>query len=235
MQKYKYFFQKITGCLMLTVLLLCGCAGGNDLEITTVSQDSEEVSGRQEAAADMSQVQDSGMLAQENGAQGQIPGTAEDVPVYVQVTGAVRNPGVYELPKGSRVFEAVQKAGGMTDDAAAESLNQALEVSDGQMLVLYTKQEWEQMQAGTVTAGDGMETGATQEVSSGSGQNDGRININTASAEQLCSISGIGQSRAQSIITYREQNGAFGSIEEIMNVSGIKDGLFQKIKDKIKV
>lgn len=64
---------------------------------------------------------------------------------------------------------------------------------------------------------------------------DGRVNINTATAEQLCTIPGIGETRAQSIITYREQNGLFTTIEEIKNVSGIKEGLFQKIKEKIKV
>lgn len=223
MQKYKCFFTKMTGCLMVTVLLLCGCAGKNDLEIVTGSEEAaQEVSGQAEP------LQESG--AQETGGSepAQISGTAEESPIYVQVTGAVKQPGVYELPKGARVFEAIEKAGGMTEDAKAESINQALEVSDGDMIVLYTQQEWQQMQAGT-----GADEPA-QSASSGS-EDDGRININTASLEQLCGISGIGQSRAQSIITYREQNGAFGSIEEIMKVSGIKEGLFQKIKDKIKV
>ncbi|MBO5241290.1 MAG: helix-hairpin-helix domain-containing protein [Lachnospiraceae bacterium] len=223
MQKYKCFFTKMTGCLMVTVLLLCGCAGKNDLEIVTgLEEAAPEVSGQAEP------LQESG--AQETGGSepAQISGTAEESPIYVQVTGAVKQPGVYELPKGARVFEAIEKAGGMTEDAKAESINQALEVSDGDMIVLYTQQEWQQMQAGT-----GADEPA-QSASSGS-EDDGRININTASLEQLCGISGIGQSRAQSIITYREQNGAFGSIEEIMKVSGIKEGLFQKIKDKIKV
>lgn len=223
MQKYKCFFTKMTGCLMLTVLLLCGCAGKNDLEIVTGSEEAaQEVSGQAEP------LQESGVQETGGSEPAQISGTAEEAPIYVQVTGAVKQPGVYELPKGARVFEAIEKAGGMTEDAKAESINQALEVSDGDMIVLYTQQEWQQMQAGT-----GADEPA-QNASSGS-EDDGRININTASLEQLCGISGIGQSRAQSIITYREQNGAFGSIEEIMKVSGIKEGLFQKIKDKIKV
>ena len=223
MQKYKCFFTKMTGCLMVTVLLLCGCAGKNDLEIVTgLEEAAPEVSGQAEP------LQESGVQETGGSEPAQISGTAEESPIYVQVTGAVKQPGVYELPKGARVFEAIEKAGGMTEDAKAESINQALEVSDGDMIVLYTQQEWQQMQAGT-----GADEPA-QSASSGS-EDDGRININTASLEQLCGISGIGQSRAQSIITYREQNGAFGSIEEIMKVSGIKEGLFQKIKDKIKV
>lgn len=228
MQKYKCFFTKMTGCLMLTVLLLCGCAGKNDLEIVTGSEEAaQEVSGHAETLQE-SGVQEPDSSEPDSSEPAQISGQAEESPIYVQVTGAVKQPGVYELPKGARVFEAIEKAGGMTEDAKAESINQALEVSDGDMIVLYTQQEWQQMQTD-----NGAEKTA-QSASSGS-EDDGRININTASLEQLCSISGIGQSRAQSIITYREQNGAFGSIEEIMKVSGIKEGLFQKIKDKIKV
>lgn len=226
MQKYKYRLKNFAGCLMLTVLLLCGCTGGNDLEIVTASEEAQDVSGQTETL----QETDGGGVVQE---PAQISGAAEEATVYVQVTGAVKYPGVYELPEGSRVFEAIEKAGGMTDDARAESINQALEVSDGQLIVLYTQQEWQQMQAGTMNGSEDL--AAAQDVLSESAADDGRININTASAEQLCTISGIGESRAQSIITYREQNGAFGSIEEIKKVSGIKDGLFQKIKDKIKV
>ena len=226
MHKYKYRLKNFAGCLMLTVLLLCGCTGGNDLEIVTASEEAQDVSGQTETL----QETDGGGVVQE---PAQISGASEEATVYVQVTGAVKYPGVYELPEGSRVFEAIEKAGGMTDDARAESINQALEVSDGQLIVLYTKQEWQQMQAGTMNGSEDL--AAAQNVLSESAADDGRININTASAEQLCTISGIGESRAQSIITYREQNGAFGSIEEIKKVSGIKDGLFQKIKDKIKV
>lgn len=216
MRKTIYFSKSFRGCLMLTVLLLCGCAQKNDLEITALPPVEESVA--EEAGVEETMSGDEMETGTEPVAEA----------IYVQVTGAVRAPGVYKLPMGARVFEAVQKAGGMTDDAAAESLNQALELSDGQMIVLYTQQEWEQLQKGGTT----VDTDGALAVAQ---QDDGRININTASLEQLCTISGIGQSRAQSIITYREQNGAFGSIEEIMNVSGIKDGLFQKIKDKIKV
>lgn len=223
MQKYKCFFTKMTGCLMLTVLLLCGCAGKNDLEIVTGSEEAaQEVSGHAET------LQESGVQEPDSSEPAQISGQAEESPIYVQVTGAVKQPGVYELSKGARVFEAIEKAGGMTEDAKAESINQALEVSDGDMIVLYTQQEWQQMQTD-----NGAEK--TAQSASSESEDDERININTASLDQLCSISGIGQSRAQSIITYREQNGAFGSIEEIMKVSGIKEGLFQKIKDKIKI
>ena len=214
MQKILYHFKRIGGCLVcVTVLLLCGCADESDLEITSAQEvmsqevvSQESMSQEPEVSADVQEQETPQIL-------------------YVQVTGAVRSPGVYELPVGARVFEAVQKAGGMTDEAAAQSLNQAEEVSDGQMIVLYTTEEWNKMQEGNFA----------ESAAGGAQSDDGRININTATLEQLCTISGIGRSRAQSIITYREQNGAFGSIEEIMKVSGIKEGLYEKIKDKIKI
>lgn len=226
MQKKKYISKMFMGCLMLTVLLLCGCAGKNDLVIET----SEPESVTDEATEDGADL--AAADAETPGAEEARTDTAQPAVIYVQVTGAVRAPGVYELPAGSRVFEAVQRAGGMTGDAASESLNQALEVSDGQMIVLYTTAEWELMKEDAGVSG--AQNAAAENVPE-SEPDDGRVNINTAGLEELCTISGIGESRAQSIITYREQNGAFGSVEEIMNVSGIKDGLFQKIKDKIKV
>lgn len=202
-----------TGCLLLTVLLLCGCRSESDLVITGGEP---EIS---ESEISDSEIPDPG--------QSSVQEETTDT-VFVQVSGAVRSPGVYELPAGSRVFEAIQSAGGMTDDAAADSVNQAVEVSDGDMIVLCTLQEWEQAKSQQTELIGGDLSGPTQEA-------DGRININTADVTQLCTIPGIGESRAQSIVTYREQNGAFGAVEDIMKVSGIKDGLFQKIKDKIKV
>ena len=202
-----------TGCLLLTVLLLCGCRSESDLVITGGEP---EIS---ESEMSDTEMPDPGQSA----VQEETTDTS-----FVQVSGAVRSPGVYELPAGSRVVEAIQSAGGLTDDAAADSVNQAVEVSDGDMIVLCTLQEWEQAKSQQTELIGGDLSGPTQET-------DGRININTADVTQLCTIPGIGESRAQSIVTYREQNGAFGAVEDIMKVSGIKDGLFQKIKDKIKV
>lgn len=206
-------FKKILyamGCLVLTVFLLCGCDRESDLEITMQTEETgteiSEAGKRQETVEE--------------------PESAEKARemIYVQVTGAVQTPGVYEIPAGSRVFEAVQKAGGMTGEAAPDSINQAVEVHDGDMIVLPTQEEWNRTG----------ESSRVEEVPD-TVLSDGRVNINTATAEQLCTIPGIGETRAQSIITYREQNGLFTTIEEIKNVSGIKEGLFQKIKEKIKV
>jgi competence protein ComEA len=136
---------------------------------------------------------------------------------YVYVCGAVNSPGVYELPEGSRLYEAVDMAGGMTDDADTTYLNMARLITDGEQVTVPTKEEAKQLAEEIKQADDGL------------------VNINTASVSELTTISGIGESRAQAIVSYRESNGNFTCIEDIMKVDGIKDGLFSKIKDKITV
>lgn len=127
---------------------------------------------------------------------------------YVYICGAVAEPGVYEVNQGSRIYEVVSMAGGLTEDADVSSVNQAEPVYDGQMVYLPTEAEHE---------------------------TDGRVNINTASAEELMTLPGIGQAKAEQILTYRNANGNFSSEEEIMNVEGIKEGLYNRIKDNIRV
>lgn len=133
--------------------------------------------------------------------------------IYVYVCGAVNSEGVYELPAGSRVYEAITLAGGFREDAASREINQAEVLVDEMRVYVPTIAEKISMQE----------------------EQDGKININRASKEELMSLPGVGASRADSIIEYREQIGAFQSIEDIMLVSGIKEGLFEKIKDFIKV
>lgn len=145
--------------------------------------------------------------------------------IYVQVSGAVAHPGVYQLPEGSRIFEAIELAGGVTAEADITSVNQAQFLSDGQMIYMYAVGEEGAEGAATEAAGE-----KTAEAES-----DDRVNINTATTEQLMTLPGIGQSKAESIISFREEHGAFCSVEEIMNIEGIKEGVFSKIKDRIKV
>ncbi len=140
--------------------------------------------------------------------------------ICVHVTGYVHNPGVYQLREGSRVYEAVEIAGGFTDEADTEFLNLASVLQDGQQIHVYSKSESVTAQTTYYSSG----TDASGNV---------LININTASKEQLMTLPGIGESRADSIIDYREENGGFSSIEDIMNVSGIKEAAFKKIKDYI--
>ena len=140
---------------------------------------------------------------------------------FVYVCGAVNCPGVYELPPKSRVYEAIRMAGGVTEDAGSESVNQAEYVTDGQMRRIPTEE-------GELAA----------EKSSGNTDqavDDGLLNINSDSAADFMTLPGIGQSKADALVKYREEHGGFSSIEEIMQVDGIKEGVFHKIKDSIKV
>ena len=143
--------------------------------------------------------------------------------ICAYICGAVRSPGVYELEADSRVFQLVELAGGMSEDADEKSVNLAEILTDGQMVWIPTKEESLSgagiSQAGSPAGGTGTEL----------------ININTASASELMELNGIGETKAEAIIAYREEHGAFGSTEEIMQVSGIGQGTFDKIKDEITV
>ena len=133
--------------------------------------------------------------------------------IYVDVTGAVQKPGVYQLKQGDRVYQAIEKAGGFREDAEESAINQAAVLEDGQQItILSTSQQ--QMQ----------EEKAAEE---------GLVNINTADADTLCTLPGIGEAKAKSIIAYREKNGPFKSTEELTKVSGIKEGVFDKVSDLI--
>ena len=134
---------------------------------------------------------------------------------FVQVSGAVNSPGVYELSGEPRIFHAILMAGGLREDADVSSLNQAEKISDGQKIVIKTRDE---VAMEATTSAD-----------------DGKVNINTADAKTLMTLPGIGESKANSIIKYRESKGSFNSIEDIKNISGIKDGVYNKIADSIKV
>ena len=166
--------------------------------------------------------------------------------IYVHVCGAVENPDVYELPVGSRVYEAVQAAGGFSEDADLNYVNQAQKLSDGVKLVIPTLEQTQAIAlegdngdvVGIVGIQDGDGGQESMSPSAGAGQSDasdGRININTASEAELCNIPGIGAVRAAAIVAYRQEKGGFASVEDIMNVSGIKEGTYEKIKDSIKV
>lgn len=146
--------------------------------------------------------------------------TEKKTEIYVQISGAVADPGVYTFPADSRVYELIEAAGGLLPEAYDVSLNQAERLSDGQKIHVYTKEE----------AAEGLVP--TEESSSTS---DGKVNINTASTEELTSLKGIGQTRAESIVAYRQEHGAFAAVEDLKAVSGIGDATYQKIADAITV
>ena len=146
--------------------------------------------------------------------------------VYVDVDGAVVSPGVYRLKDGARVAQAIDAAGGLAPEADVTGLNRASKVVDGQKIHVPTVGE---QQASIAEAG--VDGGAS--ASSGVSGATGLVNINTASAEELQTLSGIGPSMAQSIIDERTKNGVFASVDDLMRVSGIGEKKLAKIKDFI--
>lgn len=178
----------------------------------------------------------------DNGSEAVSDKEMQQAMIYVDVCGAVANPGVFQLVAGSRVFQAIEAAGGYLPEAALTCVNRAGVLTDGQQLYILTQEEMERQGLDPAemsgasdgqmngSAGTGQNTGMNAQV-----QQDNRININTADEAQLTTLTGIGATRAQAIIAYREENGPFAAIEDIMNVQGIKEGTFAKIKDEIVV
>lgn len=146
--------------------------------------------------------------------------------IYVYICGAVKNPGVYELEDGSRVYQLVDMAGGMKKKADTQSVNLAETVTDGEMVRIP-----EISKAGAAPSNEGGSDSAEQNGS----VSEEKVNINTASKEQLMTLTGIGETRAEQIIAYRTAQGDFRKIEDIMKVDGIKEGTFAKLKDSIAV
>ena len=140
--------------------------------------------------------------------------------ITVDVKGAVKSPGIYDLPVGSRVHDAVQKAGGLTDEADSKSLNLAQKVSDEALVYVPTKGE----EAASQQAASGTTPSTSKEK---------KVNLNKASLEELKQVKGLGGKRAQDIIDHREANGKFKSIDELKKVSGIGAKTIEKLKDYV--
>lgn len=146
--------------------------------------------------------------------------------LHVHLCGAVRKPAVYKVAAGARLVDVINLAEGLTEDAAGDYINQASLIEDGQRIYIPTLAEVEGLIPGEYVMGEG--TGEQEKTSA-------LININQADAKELMELPGIGQAKADSIITYRNTNGTFTAIEELMNIPGIKEGLFGQIASYITV
>ena len=183
-------------CILFCMVVCCGCTKDSLQYVKEVNTDDKTDS---------------------YGAKEDVP--TEDVPtedemrdtVTVHICGEVYFPGVYTVYSGSRVHEVIKLAGGFTENADAQKINQAKEVFDGEQICI-------------------PEYGVGAEEI-----DEGLVNINTADIERLCTIPGIGEARAKQIIDYRIKNGNFNKIEDIMNISGIKEGMYEKIAPYITV
>ena len=208
---------------LLGLSLFTGCEDSYSVESfkenvdTSVSVDTENPGTVETDPEDNSgSGDDSESVSEENDTENNI--------IYVYVCGAVKNPDVYELPPGSLARDAIEMAGGLTESAAVDHINPARRINDGERV--YVPYE-DDVQNGTfsddIYEADANDTDA------------GKININTAGKEELLKLPGIGNSKAESIIAYREEHGAFSDVKELMNVSGIGEGIYEKLKDKVTV
>lgn len=203
----------VKSVLLGTLVVVCLSSCGNDtaqyVEMPAVEQDD---------------TQENLEAPQKESSEGDTQASNVASSVYVYVCGQVEVPGVYSLSQGSRVCDAFEAAGGLTADADLDYWNQARLLVDGEMLYVPTIEEAKELQIDT-----------DSEYATSKKTDDGKININTASKEELMTIPGIGQAKAAAIVAYREKNGPFSSLEELMQVEGIKDGVFTKMKDYIKI
>lgn len=178
---------------------------------------------------------------------------------FVEIKGAVKNPSVYEVNDTNIINDVVEKAGGFTKKAYTKNINLSRKLTDELVIYVYTESEYKKKTqknenivqevcecstyvidnctenaVSEIVASD-KDTTFAEDNSTNNKEESNKININTANVNELTTLSGIGESRANDIIEYRTTNGNFKSIEEIKNVSGIGDSLFEKIKDYITI
>ena len=212
-------------CLFVLLLVCSGCAGffqpvvGGQSVITTEEGPENE---------------DTGESTKEDPQTEETTEQTEEKVIYVHICGCVKNPGLYTFAVGIRAGDAVEHAGGFTGKADTSAVNLAEALFDGMQLYIPSVEETEEGRGsgsyGQSSTGDAA-SGQTKE----SEEDPFMVNINTAGPEELMTLSGIGEARAQAILSYREENGDFSTIEDIKNVSGIGEGIFDRIKNMITV
>lgn len=239
-----HLIRKAPGTALFLVLLfvtvfLQGCGKDGETLFTSAAGSMEST----EAFGDAGDFEGTEAFVPEDAGGEKLPGaegtlteeeSSEDKvqPVIVHICGAVKAPGVYELEQGSRVMDAVNAGGGFLPEAAQDSCNLAEPVTDGCQIYIMTKQESLGAEKASGIRQTGRISGASAAVS---GTGAGLVNLNTADKAALMTLPGIGEIRADDILKWRSKNGGFQRIEDIMKISGIKKGAFEKIKDKITV
>lgn len=212
----------ISGIILMFIFTGCGKTDSDKIYVNT-KEDSTVLRGIDEKSS----IGESGNT--DNKESEELPIT-DDGYVYVQVCGAVNKPGVYKVKSTLRVFEVIDVAGGVTEEAETNVINMAKPVMDEMKLYIPAKDEVDA--EGYEYTDYDLNLEESEDISP---EDDGLVNINEAGEEELMTLPGIGEAKAGAIIAYREENGAFTDISEIMNISGIKQAAFEKIKDLIKV
>lgn len=219
--------KKSRDAVLCSVIFFCVCFA----LISCKARENHSISLSEETVTEGVSEGDSAVLQDSGHAIGQDStsksGESSDDVIFIYVTGQVKNPGVYEVSADARVYSVIELAGGFTSKASRESMNLAEKLSDGQHIHVISKSQYKKMvqDAGSDTIGQ-----STKDKNA-----DTLVDINKATEEELMQLPGIGESKAQAIISYRQDCGSFQTIEDIMLVPGIKEGAYEKIKLLIKV
>jgi len=219
--------------IVILVMAVCGvfysCSRGEDISLTSEVA-AEDNSTEETSATEVESVSESKAIL-----EAEETVLVENAVVYLHVCGAVVRPDVYELSSDARITDAVKAAGGFSEEADEDFLNLALPIADGMKIYVPTVKEVEEGYTESILDSSGIVSDERDHFPEGQASTSNKVNINTAGAEQLKTLSGIGDKRATDIISYRDSHGNFGSIEDIKNVPGIKEGVFEKIKEDIEV
>lgn len=217
----------------IAIILFWIFGGGNDDSIV-VNESGAEVNAEQTMSQESTLEEDGSSDDDDMSASNAVSSTS--VKIFVDIGGDVKAPGVYEVDEGTRLFQLVEKAGGLKETADTDSINQAEIVTDGQKIIIGSRDPDSLYYTGTGSSSGGSSTGLyTGRTAVTETDNGYIVNINIAESDDLQLIPGVGPSTAQKIIDYRETTGSFKSKEEIKNVSGIGEKTYEKMKDYITV
>ena len=214
-KKFRHTITKSVLFSTLIVMFICGC--GKSTTDYVESDFVKETQSQTELQQTQTQIQ-----IQESSKE---KTTEQPNKICVYICGCIQKPDVYFLEEGSRICDIFELAGGLTEEAATDYWNQAQLLTDGEMIYVPTKEEANEQ---GLSENSGFHSMSKEDTN-------GKININTATKEELMKIPGVGETRAESIVSYREEHGKFSDISDIKRVSGIKDGLFDKMKEYIVV
>lgn len=224
-QSKRMNFIGIFFLLLLMVATGCSKKTGDALTELKPEQTDHKSGKEKQTAKDDKQEKTTEQEKKVAGSKAKLQDGEDLAKIFVYVCGAVNAPGVYGLSQDSRVYQAIDMAGGLSPDAAGEALNQASLVKDGERVYVPSQSDLEK----------GIGVGALPENAEAQvqGSKDDKMNINTCTKEELMTLPGIGSAKADSIISHRETSGPFSTTEELMQVEGIKEGVYNKIKDRI--
>ena len=210
--------EKIKEYKIIVICAILGLVLGGFFLLKPVAQTPAKESNLQTEVTTVSK--DSASEKEEKSQKSETEEVVEKDLITVDVKGAVKSPGIYDLPVGSRINDAVQKAGGLTDNADSKSINLAQRISDEALVYVPTKEETTSQEAHSNASN-------TKENK--------KVNLNKASLEELKQVKGLGGKRAQDIIDHRETNGKFKSVDDLKKVSGIGAKTVEKLKEYVTV